>query len=382
MGAGRSLRALSALELGAAAAAKLRSPTQLRRTLTLAATAALGTATAREIERALWLVERSGLDDAHARSVRDALRAAAAYQSGDPRTAWRIATRATRSAPHGAQPLVWSVRMLVAQTRTLDVNRRAVAEAARWAERHGLGAARRASLVARAWLRYREGRCAEAARIHFEVGRLATSRAEKLRCLVDGAVAARDGGSEDLARRMSKRARRSAASLRLPVREARAYFTERRLRLERGERLEPNIAALAALDALSFDVQSWTARRTEAVIAWRRGDAATARSILEPLPVPAVASHVTLHQLPVACFRIALGAPTDARTIRLLASRAIREAAPAFAVQCLALLAKADPALKSAFRRRALRLPLPRRGRELRRLRELLSVEESLALLS
>jgi serine/threonine-protein kinase len=377
---GRGVHAVSALEFGAAAAQELGAKA-LHPVLLLAAWAALGTAIAREIERALWLVQRSNLADDHATALEGALRAAAANQAGDHRSAWRAAARATRDSPPEIQLIAWSVRALIAQSLDIEVQRRTVAEATRWARRARTGAARRASRTWKAWLLYREGRCADAARLHLEAVQTAETRAESLRRLTDAAVAAKDAGNSRAAIGMAAVARRRAATLRLPVREARAYFTEREARLVGGSKLRPNLAALAAVDDLGFSVLSWNSRMTESVIAWKLGRADVARAILAPLPIDGDASRLALHELPVACLAAALGSPCGRSRARSIARRAVREASPPLAVQCLALLAMADDADREALRGLARRLRLPARGREHVRMREVFSVREALAIL-
>jgi hypothetical protein len=117
------------------------------------------------------------------------------------------------------------------------------------------------------------------------------------------------------------------------------------------------------------------------VIAWRRGRPDLARAILAPLATGRDASELALHELPVACLDAALGAPTDASRTLALARRAVRETAPALAVQCLALLCRGAPEHRSALRRLLRGLRLPARGLESTRVREVMSVREALATL-
>jgi hypothetical protein len=120
---------------------------------------------------------------------------------------------------------------------------------------------------------------------------------------------------------------------------------------------------------------------TESVFAWKRGETALAREILAPLPLDRDASHLALYQLAVACFAAAVGGACDRGRRMTLARRAVQQAAPTLAVQCLALLAEQARADRAALRRMARRLRLPARGAEFTRRREFLSVADSLAIL-
>ncbi len=376
---GRAVRALSALELGAAAAQGLRGGAALRRVLLLAARAALATATAREIERALWLVGRAGRDDGHTAALTDVLRAAAASQAGDRAAAWKLSSGAARRGPRQTRQLAWTVRALVAQSLDLRIQRRAVAEAARWARQERSTSARRACRTWRAWLLYREGRCAQAAGLHLRNARAAASPAESSRSFLDASVAATDAGNSAAGITMARAARRHAAALRLPVQEARAFLTERAAQAAQGVRLRPSLAALRAIDEFGFGAMTWSARMTEATIAWRRGDLALAREILAPLATGGDPSRLALWEVPVACLAVALGARCGPGRAHALARRAVRETAPPVAAQCLALLALGGGAGRAALRRHLDRLRLPTRGDDFTRLREFLSIRDAAA---
>lgn len=379
--AGRSTRALIALEEAAAAARATGDRRSLRRIVRLAVAAAISSAVGRDIDRALWIAERGGEDDAEIRSLADVARAAGEMQRGRPDAAYRIATRITERGPEPARSLAWSVREFAARSLGRSRHRSVVTAGAAWARRTG-GATVRARLKSwRAMLAYREGRCAEAMRLHLERARAERDSSMRVRALLDAADAAQDAGLDARAIELAGRAFDLAQPMRRPVSEARAWATLRSARSRRGERLRPDRRAAAASDFLGFALLADAVRFVEAVIAWRRGETETVREILAP--AVGRSAHEDLSALRLFCVALdaAAGGRVPPPVAARLARQTVRVAAPGCALQVLALLARAVPSRRTELAGIAGRLDLPRSRAQRRRQREVMSLDEAAELL-
>jgi hypothetical protein len=378
---GKAARALAALEEGAAAARRSGAVHGLRRVARRAVIAALNSGVGRDIDRALWLLQRGGEDDPELRALADVVRGASELQRGSAQAAWRIATRVTSDGPRAAIRPAWSVRELAARALSPRHRRTVVDEGARWARADGSREARTAYSTWRAWMLYLDGRCDEALQLHLAALARERNPGRRTRMALDAAVAALDSGRDDLAFDLARRAQTTAARLRRPVQEVRAWTIMRAVRYRRGESMPPDLEALQAVSRLGFREIEAGVRLREAAIAWRHGPPAAVRSILRPVLAgfdPGRASTVVL--LAAALDAACGGHPSPARA-RAIARRAAAVMAPALAMQTLALLATGRPERRAELAASS-RLRRPRGdSRDWARRREVLSLEESARIL-
>ena len=368
---------LAALEEGAAAARAMGNARALLEIARRAVAAAVNSAVGRDIDRALWLVQRGGENDAELEALAEIARSAAEQQRGRSASAWRIATRVTRVGPTGVVRLAWSVREMAA--RVLGPSHRAAVlkESARWVRSERSKETRTARCTWHAWALYSQGNCAESLRLHRQCLANERNPSLRVRMALDAAAAALDAGRPAAAIEYARWGMATARRLRRPVQEARAWVTLRDACYRRGDRLKPDLIAVDAAASLGFRDLADAIRTKEAVIAWRAGSDAAARSILRPTVIDVDPRAASAIQLLALSLDAAAGAATGAARARVIRNRAVAIAAPGVAMQILALLARGQPRRRAGLAAALSRLRLPVAQGEWRRCREVFALDEA-----
>lgn len=379
--AGRASRAITALEEGASAARALGDRQALREIACRAVAAAINSGVGRDIDRALWLVQRGDEHDPELDALADVARAAGELIRGHSSSAWRISTRVTRSGPSIAQRVAWSVREMAARALGPANRRQVISESASWVRSSRSADSRLARVTWRASDLYLRGRCAEAYRLSLNGIRFARNPSVRVRMMIDAAAAAMDSGKVIEATRLARSAMTTARRLRRPVQELRAWTLLRDARFRRGNRLRVDTDSIDAADHVGFHAQAVALRAVEAAIAWRQRDLDLVRRLVEDAASRVDPESASAWELLVAAIAISAGVPTDRRRTRGIALRATRMLPPGVAVQVLALLALGTQGARGWLSNVALRVRLPRGRSARRRRREVLSIEESLAIL-
>jgi hypothetical protein len=270
------------------------------------------------------------------------------------------------------------VRELAARHGGLARERAVVAEASSWAATCGLPEARRVLLVWLAWLRYNEGRFAEAARLHGQAAKLGGDAIARASSLFSRAQALMDDHQLHEALEVVHESLRAMASVRHPALEVHLVSTQRQIQYRLGvvTAIDEELLDIAA-EVGGNDIEA-TVTMTEAAVAWRLNRLDAARR----LAARSARAWRSMGRDHVACLPRALHlacstAPETVEAREICERMRHSPPPPGLAVQVLGLVAMACPDLPDARE-----IPeewlkaLPRATWGIRR--EILSVEEAL----
>ena len=309
--------------------------------LSVAVEVALAEGTPRFLDRAVYELSRVRCPSGHTAALDGMLRAALMLsQAGD-----RALTMIESVAPFADPALErrrLTMRVMAARRVEPDREERVVDEVARCATDPGL----RANALGR--LRYRQGRFEEAAALLKEAAAWEPWATARLDARVNAASAAMECFRLDDARSLAEEARRAAARCRHPYYEARAEWILRAVAYRTGRATSPDLELLDAVSSVGLRDVAALLCMNEAAVAWRAGDAETARSLsaraLRQWSLTGWVPGLALVQpLAMLC-----GEAVDAEEERLLVGRAKALPLSRVAVQSLALLAKARPRRRRA----------------------------------
>jgi protein kinase-like protein len=374
---GNPIAALGALEAAAVAALESRETRTLSVIHSLAVETAMRTGSTREVDRALWLLERTATRNPSTSALVMIARSAAAHLRGDSAEAMRLTSGVVRKGPRSIRRLAWTVRIEAAQRFTLTRQAIEISRASQWANADGSVEARSCARRWRAWLLYRQGRCAEAASSHQRNAQRASSDAERMRDLLDAGVASLDAGYVSRAVKLAHKAAQIATTLRRPVTEVRAHLLLRDALLRSGTLRKPDLETLSAIEEVGFQAFATTARLIEATIAWRHGDHRTARGILDALPRFSVLSRAPAELLVAECLAVAAGARVARDRRTALMRRVSKTVAAPLTAQLYGLLCLGLPSETESLRRKFHQLSIRVNTRERNRMREFMSLKES-----
>jgi len=273
----------------------------------------------------------------------------------------------------------WAVLVLASRLASPEREREAVARAQAWAARHPEQAAHLPLDQWRGWLRYREGRYAEAAAIHERSAARQTDRGAVLVARLNAASAWLEANEWERAKRLADESREEATRQRHALSAARAEWISRAAAYRGGLAGGVDHELVGAVARLGSPYLQALVLLNEAAVAWRSGDHETARS----LALESADLCRSMRQEPAAGLATALAAAAGARLATADLSRVLAEAwtssEPAVAVQVVGLLARAPGTLT-----RHHALHAHRRAEEVTRKdwphrREVLSIQEALA---
>ena len=304
--------------------------------LSAAVEVALAEGTPRSLDRAVYELSRVRVPTGHTAALDGMLRAALMLaQAGD--RALTLIESVEAFADPALERRRLAMRVMAARRAELAREERVVDEVARRATDPGL----RANALGR--LRYRQGRFEEAAALLKEAAAWEPWATARLDARVNAASAAMESFRLDDARALAEEARDAAARCRHPYYEARAEWILRAVAYRTGRAASPDLELLDAASAVGLRDVAALLCMNEAAVAWRAGDAATARSLSARAQrqwtltgwVPGLA---LVQPLAMLC-----GEAMDAEEEKLLVERVRALPLSRVAVQSLALLAKARP---------------------------------------
>nr|MBK7070576.1 protein kinase [Deltaproteobacteria bacterium] len=239
--------------------------------LSVAVEVALAEGTPRFLDRAVYELSRVRCPSGHTAALDGMLRAALMLsQAGD-----RALTMIESVAPF-ADPALERRRLTM---RVMAARRWSLTARSAWSTRRL--AARRTRLRANALgrLRYRQGRFEEAAALLKEAAAWEPWATARLDARVNAASAAMECFRLDDARSLAEEARRAAARCRHPYYEARAEWILRAVAYRTGRATSPDLELLDAVSSVGLRDVAALLCMNEAAVAWRAGDAETARSL-------------------------------------------------------------------------------------------------------
>jgi serine/threonine protein kinase len=376
---GRPSSAMTVLFEGAAAARACEDVRLELSVLRDATAAAVRTAMSAELDRALLLLQRSSTSVAEVRDLETVVRAVLRLAVGRPADAMEAVAAICRSRRSDqALRLAWSVRNTIAHGLGIVEERRCVQGLRRWLRRCPERGARTILATAEGWLRYHESRYETAVGLHLRAARQSRDAHGRARCLLDAATAAVECRPAD-ALEYALRARHIAEGLRNAVQEGRAIQIARAAIVRSGAAATPDREFVTATARLGFAGLAAGAALTEAVIAWRSGDAASCREL-------AMAAARTWGAAPLGdlarSLAAAAGEPIDDATLRRCRSAAVRVLPPAVGMQLLALVCSARPSWRARLRREFASLKLPTKDADTNRVRETMSIRDAESILS
>ena len=231
-----------------------------------------------------------------------------------------------------------AVRVLAARRHDLATEERVVGEAAAWADRVGDPEARAAALAFQGRLRYRQGRFAEAGRLHEAAASLERLPTLRIAARLNAASALLEAFCHADAERLAELARAEAAACRSPFFEARAEWVGRTARFRAGTEMLPDEELVEATASLNVPDQLAVTCLSEAAIAWHARLfevaarlAARTRRTWEMLGLRAGAQFAE-------CIEIASGVASSDEDVLSLARALEASPVPGVAVQALGLL--------------------------------------------
>lgn len=249
-------------------------------------------------------------------------------------------------------------------------------EAEVWAQRSVPSS--RARLASwRAHALFREGRFAEAARLHVACADDHEDLGARLAARLDAAVAFTEASAGDEARAEAEQALACAREHRLPVYEARAEWALRALAYREGRATAPDLELVEAAGALDRPRLDAAICANEAAVAWRAG----ALDVAARLADRAAARWTEVGRTVPAALSATLGAlcrgDADAAWLRARVDVALRHGPTLLALQTLGLAAMARPDLDPRLAGVAERLAARLDPASLDRRREVLSPAEA-----
>jgi hypothetical protein len=341
--------------------------------------AALGANAADAVERALYELERRSARTAHHEALWALMRAGARLVDGRRAEARPIIAHLPPFADDELED--WRMFLLV---HGREVTAMADAEAglldlAAWASESPLRQARWQGWLAN--VRYQQGRCEEAARLHQAALRAREAAGAPVEYLLASRTMAAmswlDAGDLEKAGPLAAAAAADAASIRHTVFECHATWVLRCVASRRDDAVVPDLALVDAAFAVSRPMGAQVAA-VEAVIAWRAGMPSVCLGLLErALAVLHERGHVGA-RLVLEALRWALIDRSLGVADRLLAELDAVSIAPGLRAQALGLISIGRPelgvALRASLRAAAARCPLETWAQR----REVLSLREAL----
>ncbi len=339
---------------------------------------ALLAGTPTSLDLVLYHVARAGRQTALIAEVADLARAAQLALQGDAVRSLEL-TRNARSADLE----VWrhAIRCIAAAACPLESHRDVVAGAVRWAE--GAGAADPVGRAARCewvgWLRYREGRYPEAARLHAEAAALAANPARRASALLNAAWASLETFDFDAVKDLAMRALAAAALCRHAHYEARAEILARSAAYRAGDHGEPDLELVEAVEMLGVGHLVGVCALNEAAIAWRLGRSALAQQLAVESARGFHAAGERWGGMLARCLKLVAGATPESGETEELVRLATECPLPGLSLQAIGLLGRAGVASAGALgglaSGHARSLDSEHHGKR----REVLSVDEALA---
>lgn len=377
---GRSEAALHVLDEGLRAAERLGDAALLERLLVQAVGVALDLATVQGFDRLLYRFALVRSPSPRVHRLEAIARAARLYASGDGEAAERRLDDARAEDDDDPRVVRGALQVRARAGERVPLSRHEATLAriegvvARFGGREALF-----ELDAwRGWLRYRQGRYAEAVELYH---RAAASTTRPIRRIAHLCMAAGSGlelHALDGVERDARAALELLHTARHPWYESLAIRALRAAAYRREEALDPRPELVEGATLLSASAGAGTAL-VEAAFAWRRGDVATARELLAPACTPAYARWFPSAFALTASFLYAIGELRGVGSEDELLRSALEASYPGFCVQACGFLARRRPELvrpHAAFVvAQAARLPKELEDRR----REVLSVAESLA---
>jgi len=232
-----------------------------------------------------------------------------------------------------------AVRAQAARAGPLDQERETLESLRAWAASSGDQQDHAAFASWEAWTLYRRGLYVEAAERHLASVELDTLPASRLSSMVAAASALLEGFHPERALELATQARGTAAASRLTYLEARACWLERAAlyRLDRAG--APDLSLVETLRAVGVGGLYALAALTEAAVAWRCGDAQTARGLAMAACREWSAAGRRWAPDMARALALACGAEAQPEEVATLTREALACPVPMAGLQVLALLA-------------------------------------------
>jgi hypothetical protein len=334
------------------------------------------------LDRALYELCRPGRTAPEAAAMRDLVRAALAVEVWTPRAA-ELVEAVPSFQEARLERLRHGVRVQAARRLSIAREEEVLAEVGRWAEASGDPLARASHAHWLGRLRYVQNRFPEAARLHDEAARLSPAVPLRGTALYHAGGAWMESFELDAASARAEQVNRLAEGLRHAFLELQAQWLLRVIayRSARTDGRAPDLELVETAPLLGSATHEGIVAVTEAAVAYRNGDLATARDLAgRAHRAYAQAGHPIGTVMSRSLFAAAKGELPEGELVALAGS-ARRCPVPSVAVQSLALVAEAGaPVEISAAELDSMADTVPPGHRDKRL--DVLSIDEALAMLA
>jgi len=221
----------------------------------------------------------------------------------------------------------------------LDAHRAALEQASAWAEDQDDPDVQARVLGWLGHLAYKDQRFAQAAELEERAAARTTRSSERLSCLLNGASAAMESGSHQMALRMASVALVEAARTRQVHFEGRAEWLLRAIAYRTGVAREPDLELVEAAAHLDVEYLDGLICLTEAAVAWRAGDTTTAGNLASRARRQLRAANLPAGLMLAEALELACTPAPRMGEIAALADRALCNPLPDISWQVLGMLA-------------------------------------------